>query len=353
MKHELGLFLQSQGYFGLPVQLEEYAIFFKEENHCINVICIVNAINQTIHSEQYWKLKQEVIELFEKRGSETIHFMTITLTDSFSSSFKIVNRDGFYWSIDTGLGKLIQYEDSVEDFYGLRSQIDKFLGDKAIGLNTQMEYDRLYEQKKESFPVISFLLVASNVLLYIICTFTGNLLYNIGALSMERVINSGEIYRMITSMFLHWDINHLASNMLILFFAGEMVEREFGKIRFAVLYFFAGISGSLLSLIYEYYASKVIISAGASGAIYGLIGCLLVLVLVNGGRYGEMKLARVILLIAYLLYSGFADQYVNNAAHIGGFLGGAVIAVPFWYIRKWRSKKVKQNNKNNKREVST
>ena len=72
-------------------------------------------------------------------------------------------------------------------------------------------------------PIVSGLLVAINVIVYLICTFTGNLLYNVGRLVVTSVIVHGECGRLIWSMFLHSDISHIFNNMAILFFLGAMI----------------------------------------------------------------------------------------------------------------------------------
>ena len=86
-------------------------------------------------------------------------------------------------------------------------------------------------------PIVSGLLVAINVIVYLICTFTGNLLYNVGRLDVTSVIVHGEYGRLIWSMFLHSDISHIFNNMVILFFLGAMIEKEVRHIRYAILYF--------------------------------------------------------------------------------------------------------------------
>ena len=180
-------------------------------------------------------------------------------------------------------------------------------------------------------PIVSGLLVAINVIVYLICTFTGNLLYNVGRLDVTSVIVHGEYGRLIWSMFLHSDISHIFNNMVILFFLGAMIEKEVGHIRYAILYFLSGIGGGALSLIYKALTFDLSGSIGASGAVFGLDGALLALILFSGRGMSNISPNRVILMIILSLYNGFNGENIDNAAHIGGlitgFLEGIVICI--------------------------
>ena len=85
-------------------------------------------------------------------------------------------------------------------------------------------------KRRQELPTVSGILVAANVIVYLICTFTGNLLYNIGELDAAAVLLRGEYGRIIYSMFLHAGIDHLFNNMVILFFLGAMIEKASGNL---------------------------------------------------------------------------------------------------------------------------
>lgn len=193
---------------------------------------------------------------------------------------------------------------------------------------------QLYRLKQQ--PFVSGALVIANVIVFFLCMFTGDRLYELGMLDRFSVFGNGEYGRIIWSMFLHADINHLASNMIILFFLGSMIEMEIGHIRYAVLYFLSGIGGGLLSLLYKVMSNSMSASLGASGAVFGLDGVLLAMVLFWNERLPNVTSTRVMLMIALSLYSGFTGGNIDNAAHIGGllvgFLGGC--AVCFFQRRK-------------------
>ena len=180
-------------------------------------------------------------------------------------------------------------------------------------------------------PLVSGALVIINVIVYIVCMFTGNRLYDLGELSVSGVLGKGEYGRILWAMFLHVDRSHLFNNMLILFFLGAMIEKEIGHIRYALIYFLSGIGGNLLSLYAKWLTGETVGSVGASGAVFGLDGVLLAMVLFWGGGLSNVTPARVGLMILLSLYSGFSSTNIDNGAHVGGlvigFLAGSVVCL--------------------------
>lgn len=137
-----------------------------------------------------------------------------------------------------------------------------------------------------------------------------------------RLTLKGEWWRLFTSMFLHGSIWHIGFNMLALWQVGQVTERIFGSARFAALYVLAGLSGSLASVLWNPHVNSV----GASGAIFGIIGGLLAFL----GRKDSGVPPTVVAdlrgsMIPFLLFSlwmGFIYPHTDNAAHIGGLVGG-------------------------------
>lgn len=183
----------------------------------------------------------------------------------------------------------------------------------------------------KQLPIVSGTLVIANVIVYILCSFVDSRLYALGMLDGFRVYVHGEYGRILWSMFLHADINHLFSNMMILFFLGSMIEKELGHVRYAILYFLSGIGGGVLSVLIKIMTSSMVPSVGASGAIFGLDGVLLAMVLLWNEHLPNVTPTRVALMIVLSLYSGFTGDNIDNAAHIGGlligFLGGCVVCI--------------------------
>jgi len=191
-----------------------------------------------------------------------------------------------------------------------------------------------YIRKLRTLPFISAVLVAVNVVVYLLCQLPESTLYGRGCLSAFEILAHGEYDRIFWSMFLHADPGHLFSNMIILFFMGAMIEKEIGHLPFVGIYLVSGIGGNLLSLAGKVVSDDWVVSLGASGAIFGLDGLLLALVLLSRGRMENVTLPRVMLMICLSLYSGFTGGNVDNLAHVGGLLVGfALGALLAIYIR--------------------
>lgn len=193
-------------------------------------------------------------------------------------------------------------------------------------------------QKWKDLPFISGMLVAVNVIVFMICTFTGDLLYNMGELGVGHILVEKEYIRILSAMFLHSDIHHIFNNMVILFFLGAMIEKEIGHFRYAAIYFLSGVSGNLFSLTVRVLNNDPAVSIGASGAVFGMDGVLLALVLFSGRRIDNVTIPRVFLMIAYSLYSGFVGVNVDNAAHIGGLLTGFLLGILVCILDKHKNK---------------
>ncbi|WP_408069778.1 rhomboid family intramembrane serine protease [Butyrivibrio sp. JL13D10] len=176
---------------------------------------------------------------------------------------------------------------------------------------------------------INSAIIIMNIVIFIYSMIAGESFINMFDHRSELIILGSEMYRLITSMFLHADLEHLFSNMLILFFVGANVEHDVGHIAYLFLYFLSGIIGNLSSMVYDYVSGDYIPSIGASGAVFGIIGAVAVIVLFgrNRIRKGSNLIFRLGLMIALSIYSGFTAGNIDNAAHIGGLLGGIVITL--------------------------
>lgn len=177
-------------------------------------------------------------------------------------------------------------------------------------------------KRRQELPIVSGILVAANVIVYLICTFTGNLLYNIGELDAAAVLLRREYGRIIYSMFLHAGIDHLFNNMVILFFLGAMIEKVTGHIQLLLIYLLSGIGANICSLLYKVMTMDSMASVGASGAIFGLDGVLLAWILLDRQAMPDVTPRRVLLMIVLSLYSGFTAHNIDNTAHVGGLLTG-------------------------------
>lgn len=141
----------------------------------------------------------------------------------------------------------------------------------------------------------------------------------------------GEPWRIITSMFLHFGVIHLLVNMGALYLLGRMLEPTLGPTKFLIIYFFCGIAAGLSSLIFNLYT----ISAGASGALFGLSGYYLGTQAIRNFRDRERLSSVVISFIIFVVVSAFISAQVNVdlSGHIGGCVAGLVLSVFHYKFR--------------------
>jgi len=183
---------------------------------------------------------------------------------------------------------------------------------------------------------VTYTLIAINVSAYILTALLSqdlinsniNVLVFLGA-KVNSLIALGQYYRLITCMFLHGGIIHLAFNMYALYAIGPVIENFFGRWRYLAIYFFSGICSSLLS----FYMSPGI-SIGASGAIFGILGACLIFALKMKNRIGKDFLVNVVSVITINLFIGFSLSMVDNYGHLGGLIGGLISSLALFRGRR-------------------
>lgn len=192
------------------------------------------------------------------------------------------------------------------------------------------------EIKKEPVTVLFILL---NVLIFLVVDFSGGSentahMIECGAAYPPLILENGQVYRLFTSMFLHFGIYHIANNMLILFVLGQRLEPVVGKIRFILIYLLGGLGGNVFSIMMEMKRSEYAVSAGASGAIFSIMGAMLYVVLRNRGKLQDISVRQMLIMAGFSLYFGFTSTGVDNAAHIGGIVCGFLLAVLLYHPRR-------------------
>ncbi|MCR5498768.1 MAG: rhomboid family intramembrane serine protease [Acetatifactor sp.] len=189
--------------------------------------------------------------------------------------------------------------------------------------------------KWKEVPFVSIALVATNVIVFLITQFVDGSLFEAGALNVEGVLLNKQYGRFLWSMFLHAGIEHLFNNMVMLYFMGTMIEKEIGHLPYGVIYFLSGLGGGLLSLYMKLMLGNPAGSVGASGAIFGLDGLLLAMVLFYRRPMPMVTPLRVCLMIALSLYAGLTSGNIDNAAHFGGLLVGLILGALFCLIKRY------------------
>jgi membrane associated rhomboid family serine protease len=180
-------------------------------------------------------------------------------------------------------------------------------------------------------PVITYSLIAINVVLFFVETVSPNLQSEL--VLRSPAVADGDLYRLLTSAFMHYGMTHLLFNMYALFVVGPPLEVWLGRLRFTALYALSALGGSVLVYLLSPLNAA---TAGASGAVFGLFGASFVV-----GRRLNLDVRWVIGLIAINLAFTFVipllgGQNISWQGHIGGLVTGALVAAVYAYAPRER-----------------
>lgn len=207
--------------------------------------------------------------------------------------------------------------DPVE-FFKLTDDMNK----KTI--KNEKKLAKIFSQKK---PVITYLLIVINIVMFLISSTLriNNIIdldYYLG--NNYLLIQNGGIYRLFTCMFMHNDLIHLAFNMYALYILGPQVERYYGKTRFTFIYIISGLMGSLFSAVFM---ADNVLSLGASGAIFGLLGSIAYFTYYYRATLQGLLRSQIMPVIMINLLLGLLMPNIDIVAHLGGLIGGVLVSM--------------------------
>lgn len=178
-------------------------------------------------------------------------------------------------------------------------------------------------RERSGTPVLTYALIAVNVLVFIAQMAAGNLEKQLSL--WPPAVADGQLYRLVTSAFLHYGATHLLLNMWALYVVGPPLESWLGRLRFGALYALSGLGGSVL----VYLLTTNVATAGASGAIFGLFGATFVV-----GKRLALDVRWVVMVIVINLVFTFVAPAISWQGHLGGLVTGVVVAAAYVYPPK-------------------
>ncbi len=206
--------------------------------------------------------------------------------------------------------KLKFSEEGMQLFMKITSDINK---------KNKIDAERVNNIFKEKPALATKILIAINITLFIVLGMLSDTMTSTMGVNSIKVIQDREFYRVVTAMFAHANVLHLTVNMYSLYIIGSQIESYMGKGRYLLIYFFSGILGSFLSIAMN---DTAVISVGASGALFGLMGSLLYFGYHYRVYLSNALKSQIIPLITVNLMFGFIVPGIDNFAHIGGLIGG-------------------------------
>ena len=344
----LHYFITEKNYNPIILQGAEDEIWLENLNGDYKIIRIVS---NHIHNEEQFDF-----DLFKTR-----HVVKKIKRKTFSLNMKVLS---IFTDIEEGVN--LDGNDNIDCIYLFDEQdIEKysFVIEKFPDINKKLDFteqglqlfmkittdinkknktdaEKVDDVFKQKLPVITYILLGINILIYIIMYIFGAHDHFVINYSIHgpSVVHLNEWYRLLTGTFLHADIIHLFFNMYALYLIGSQIESFMGKAKYLTIYFFSALTGSLLSIL----LTKGY-SVGASGAIFGLLGSLAYFGYHYRVYLGNVLKSQIIPIILINLVIGFASNgSIDNFAHIGGLIGGVLITIGIGV--KYRSTKFEMIN---------
>ena len=285
------------------------------------------------------RIANQIFDLDEKTIFDWIRLGRVPLSASVYSE-----------TLTDGRWQSVRELELVQSLWGLDADSATKDIAKAEKIQKELEVEQKFLDYQSRPPTITLTLLVLNIITFILLDQLKGLskdqqtLIQFGAYSYNLIVEGGEYWRLLTNAFLHVGELHLILNMGLLFIVGSLIEGLYGRWRFLILYVVSAIGGGFASLPFVQHNS---VGAGASGAIFGLMGVLIAL----GLRYknyiprrrGRIFGLRILPFIGIDIILGFIIPPINNAAHLGGlFTGfaGAMIFAPEIYANRERETKI-------------
>ena len=311
--------LYQKGY--RPLDPKDGGVLIRETEEVVYILAL-STFRPEIGASRYEEAANRILFTVATRYQKRAELLNLVATESGmfeEDAMHFVESLHNVWFLAKDTGRIYIFESQPNQFDGLYDYLEDGVREWK-------------PQKNSGFVLtpVNIGIVVLNVLAFILvivwngsysAVLDSDTMLRMGALSYDTFM-SGKWYQLITSMFLHFGLAHLFNNMILLLYAGCQLERLVGKLPYLLLYIGSGVVGNLTSLWYYHSIGDYAVSAGASGAIFGVIGALLVILTLNRTKDAETTPRRLFFMAFITIYYGMTTIGVDNAAHIGGFVSG-------------------------------
>lgn len=366
--------LRGEGYRYCHTNLAEAGIYYKYYQEGFHIVMAVDLSGGNRFSvQQYRSMEEHAMDLFYHPqgrlgdfpdGFPVYHVEMLTLLIGGDSEVerKLCAECRNVWVYQPQSGRLLIYENQPGDFFGLRGALEQGAGTGGagemsrqgtgaggwaetsrhgagtggLGATPRAAYasarntagkrlSALWKSIQTEYVTIA--LVAVNVITYFALEWLGDttngfFMAEHGAMYPDFIRINHEWWRIITAGFLHFGAVHLVNNMVILYCMGSRLERVTGHLKYFLIYLVSLIGAGLLSYGMMLRTGDYAVSAGASGAIFGVIGGFLWIVILHRGRFEQITTRGIMMMIVLTIYYGFSSAGIDNWGHIGGLLAG-------------------------------
>ena len=296
-----GFYIRS--FYSESLKKEQWKAILENESMLYSIIIAENSYNVSLYDETYKYLKS----LYNKN---------IVINE-------IVTIEGSY----------DYYEHDNMLIYSLRDKKVVYSSNSCkllIPIINEMDITKKTNNKRDKYMMLTNILIAINLLVFLISAWISKNIFNIDIYTLiimgakvNSLIDKGQVWRLITCAFLHGGLIHIFFNMYALKILGPEIEYVYGKIKYLVIYLLSAIAASIFSYIF----GPQSVSVGASGAIFGLFGAMLIFGIKHRKQMGKAYMMNILQVIFVNVIIGISSSNIDNAAHFGGLIVGALIAL--------------------------
>ena len=296
-----GFYIRS--FYSESLKKEQWIAILENESMLYSIIIVENSYNVSLYDETYKYLKS----LYNKN---------IVINE-------IVTIEGSY----------DYYEHDNMLIYSLRDKKVVYSSNSCkllIPIINEMDITKKTNNKRDKYMMLTNILIAINLLVFLISAWISKNIFNIDIYTLiimgakvNSLIDKGQVWRLITCAFLHGGLIHIFFNMYALKILGPEIEYVYGKVKYLVIYLLSAIAASIFSYIF----GPQSVSVGASGAIFGLFGAMLIFGIKHRKQMGKAYMMNILQVIFVNVIIGISSSNIDNAAHFGGLIVGALIAL--------------------------
>lgn len=345
--------LEQKNFHKVALNVERIHLHYVVVNRYAYIVLLVDMDSlKEFTREQYEHVINQVKSNFMNKDFDDVRLLSVIVTKQVDKAKSYCFDTDTHWIADMQHQKLLIFENQDSFFLDMRNMLEDILipYDNATSVDTSTDSKIAYNgstyntkdyqsnrsnnkhPRRRYFSLCNTTIIILNVLAFLWTEINGSSLntgYMLekGAMFWPYVINNEEYYRLFTYMFLHFGTSHILNNMIVLAFVGDNLERAVGKVRYLFIYFGTGFIAGLASMVYNMLQDNNVVSAGASGAIFGVVGAMVYVVALNRGRLEDISTRQLVIFAFFSLYGGLTSRGIDNIAHIAGLVSGLMIAI--------------------------
>lgn len=296
-----GFYIRS--FYSESLKKEQWIAILENESMLYSIIIAENSYNVSLYDETYKYLKS------------------------------LCNKNIVINEIVTIEGSYDYYEHDNMLIYSLRDKKVVYSSSSCkllIPIINEIDTKKKRNNKRDKYMMLTNILIAINLLVFLISAWISKNIFDIDIYTLiimgakvNSLIDKGQVWRLITCAFLHGGLIHIFFNMYALKILGPEIEYVYGKVKYLVIYLLSAISASIFSYIF----GPQSVSVGASGAIFGLFGAMLIFGIKHRKQMGKAYMMNILQVIFVNVIIGISSSNIDNAAHFGGLIVGALIAL--------------------------